>query len=469
MSLALGFETFGNATILCFDGGRPILATDPWLFGTCYFGSWGLERPLSEEQMRNVCAADYIWISHGHPDHLHIDSLKRLPAGKTVLLPDHYHPEIRDFLRLEGFAVEVMPYRKWRKLSANVSALCIDNENQDAILVLKVGDALLINLNDSPLCGEFRFLRKLVRQHPNEKTYLTALCAAGTADMLNFVDEHGSSLAGSSDQRKRGVVWEIARIAAALGVRHYCFSSAQHVYVRPDTMWINDFTLSWDEILRHWSRPQVQTVPPFVAVDALTGRIEAQPAPAAAAEPAQAETDDWEARLSEEEWGQVEAFFRRFELLRKHVDFVVFTVGGETRRIAISGRKIAPEKERGVFFHAPKLPLLETVKYGYFDDLLISNIMKARLQNMELYPHFTPVVAKLGGNAKVFTRREARAFYTRYLLRNPAGFLSWRLEQAVAFSIVPAIRRLADAAGLKEPLRQAYRALRGDPIRRQKV
>ena len=462
------FETLGNATILFFEDGRPVLATDPWLFGTCYFGSWGLERPLTESEIDTVCAADYIWISHGHPDHLHPDSLKRLPRGKKILLPDHYSSEIKDSLAADGFDVTVMPYREWMPLSPTVSALCLDNENQDAILVVRFGDSLLINLNDSPLCGDERFLRGLVRKHPNDKTYVTALCAAGTADMLNFVNERGASLAGEPESRKMGVVWEIAKIAAGLGVKHYCFSSAQHLYVRPDTAWINAYTVGWDDILRFWSRPQVKPVPPFVRVDGETGRIEVQPPgdrPATERSPA----DDWSARLSEDEWREVEAFFAKFELLRGHVDFVSFAVGGETRRIEISGARQEASRQRGVYFEAPREPLLETVRYGYFDDILIGNIMKARLQNMELYPHFTPIMAKLGGNAKVYTKREERRFLRRYFLRNPLGFIGWRVEQALAFTIVPAIRRVAERTGVKEPLKYIYRISRGDPIQRHKV
>src|SRR3954452_12206658 len=37
----LGFETIANATLICHDDG-PLLATDPWLSGPAYFGSWGL-------------------------------------------------------------------------------------------------------------------------------------------------------------------------------------------------------------------------------------------------------------------------------------------------------------------------------------------------------------------------------------------------------------------------------------------
>ena len=84
----LGFETIGNATVICHDRG-PVLATDPWLGGSAYFGSWCLSHAFPEEQQESVRACKYLWISHGHPDHLHLESLERL-RDKEILLPDHY-------------------------------------------------------------------------------------------------------------------------------------------------------------------------------------------------------------------------------------------------------------------------------------------------------------------------------------------------------------------------------------------
>ncbi len=49
-------------------------------------------------------------------------------------------------------------------------------------------------------------------------------------------------------------------------------------------------------------------------------------------------------------------------------------------------------------FH--KQSLLSTIEYGYFDDLLIGNFMKVQLVNTKLYPHFTPLMAKIEGNAR---------------------------------------------------------------------
>ncbi|HLQ37112.1 MAG TPA: MBL fold metallo-hydrolase, partial [Planctomycetota bacterium] len=84
----LGFETIGNACIICHDRG-PVLATDPWLFGPAYFGSWILSHEVPNEQFENVKRCKFVWISHGHPDHLSLPSLELL-QDKQILLADHY-------------------------------------------------------------------------------------------------------------------------------------------------------------------------------------------------------------------------------------------------------------------------------------------------------------------------------------------------------------------------------------------
>ena len=43
MVLECGFETVGNATLILHDGG-PLFATDPWIGGSAYFGSWYFRR-----------------------------------------------------------------------------------------------------------------------------------------------------------------------------------------------------------------------------------------------------------------------------------------------------------------------------------------------------------------------------------------------------------------------------------------
>lgn len=466
--MSLRFETLGNASIVVFEDSQPVIATDPWLVGTCYFGSWALDHALTSQQIANFQKANFIWISHGHPDHLHHESLALLPRDRRILLPDHYNAEIANHLRALGFDVSILPYRVWYQLTPSIRVLCIDNMNQDAILVIEAGDSLIINLNDSLLCGEFRFLRRLLQEFPRNKTYLLALCSID-ADMFNFVDADGCSLVGPPEERKPGAIWNVARLADRLGVGNFCCSSSQHIYVRADSAWANAYRITWTDMQRHWSRHKVRLIEPFVTVDIADGHVTPNH-PSHRSDESQICTtangeDDWQARLSTTEWARVTAFIRKFELVRRYIDFIEFTVGGETRRFDLNPRAGSSNRGRGLGFYVPRQSLLSTVEFGFFDDLLIGNFMKVRLINTALYPRFTPLVAKVGGNAKVYTARQYRKFLWRYLSRNPFGTISYRIQIAMNYTIVPVLRRGAEMLGIKAPLKFIYRSLRGDPVK----
>ena len=459
-------ETLGNATLVFYEDGHPILATDPWLEGRCYSGSWALERKLTDFEREAVLAADYIWISHGHPDHFHIPSLATLPRGKKILLPDHYAPDIRNFLVGEGFDVEVMRYKTWRQLSPGVRCLCLDNVNQDAILIIEAGDSLMVNLNDSPLCGDAGFIRRLVARHDRSKTYMAALCS-NDADMMNFVDADGVRVIDTPEQRKPGMVWSRGRIAQRLGVGNYVSSASQHIYARSDSVWANPYRVGWKDFVDNWRERDIRIIEPFVVLDLDSGGY-ARKHPTQASDPGQIvmdlNGDDWDERMSDDEWARLFAFFRRLELLKPHLDYLEFAVGGETRRLWINtvASTMAAERLRGITFEAPRRSLLKSIQHGYFDDMLIGNFMKTRLQNVSLYPHFTPIVAKLRGSSGVATVVEARKFKRRYFRRNPLGYLEWRTEEALQRGL-DWLRVVSDKVGLKKPLKRIYRRVLGDP------
>lgn len=459
------FETLGNASVLVFKDGKPVLATDPWLTGTCYFGSWALDHPLSPKQIQNIVDTEWIWISHGHPDHLHDESLGLLPAGKQILLPDHYDSDMATSLRGRGFEVTILPYRSWHRLTPDVRVMCIDNINQDAILVIEADGSLIIDLNDSPLCGEFNFLRRLIRSYPRERTYLLALCSVD-ADMFNFVDEAGRSFVGPPDERKPGAIWAVARKAAQLGAGSFCCSSSQHIYVRLDSIWANPHRIGWADMQRYWSRTEVKLIEPFVTVDLATGAYSQNHSRHVSDETqitATTADDDWASTLTVPEWNRVAAFMHKFQLIRRYVDFVKFTVGGEVRHIPLN-RRGNNKNARGIVFHVPKKSLLSTIEYGYFDDLLIGNFMKVRLVNTKLYPHFTPLMAKIGGNAKVYTRGQYYRFLVHYFRRNPIGMLKYQAQIEWDQAILPWSQTLSERIGIKRPLKYLYRRLLGDPV-----
>ena len=109
MGFECGFETVGNATIILHDG-APLLASDPWITGPAYFGSWGLSHQIPAEQMEAIQQCEYVWISHGHPDHLSGDSLKLL-ANKKVLVPELNMGQLRTLVRAK-YLIDAQGFNK---------------------------------------------------------------------------------------------------------------------------------------------------------------------------------------------------------------------------------------------------------------------------------------------------------------------------------------------------------------------
>ena len=116
----IGFETIGNATVTVFDGLENVLTTDPWINGNPYFGSWGHKYSIPKEQKENILSAKYIWLSHGHPDHIDSASLG-LNKRKIFLIPDHYGDRnfFNDF-KNNKFNCRQVKSNEWIKLSKNI-------------------------------------------------------------------------------------------------------------------------------------------------------------------------------------------------------------------------------------------------------------------------------------------------------------------------------------------------------------
>jgi hypothetical protein len=266
------------------------------------------------------------------------------------------------------------------------------------------------------------------------------------------------------------MIYRTARLMDQLGAGHYVSSSSQHIYVRRDSIWANDYRIIWSDVMEHWNRSGIDMLQPFVTVDLDTHEV-TKNHPSLESDTSQITDangeDDWDEKFSAEDWQAARDFFRKYETLTEIVDFVDLTVGGERQRIVINQQRVdsVPEdKLRGVHFLVPAASLRETLQWGYFDDLLIGNFMKTELINMELYPAFTPRIAKLGGNAKVLTKADLSRFYRRYFRRNPAAFLSYRWEIYRDSKLVPGVANLAEALHVKPLLKKFYRrVLLGDP------
>jgi hypothetical protein len=433
--------------------------TDPWLEGTCYHGSWALDHPLSEQQRMSVVASPYVWISHGHPDHLHPESLKYFPRDRTFLLGEHYSSEIRDFLLSEGFVdVRICRSKEWIPIEPDLRIMCVANINQDTILLIDAAGTLILNQNDSPFFGDNAFFRRMCRQYTN--SYLLALCSVD-ADMKNFVDDVGRPAMGPPGLYKDGAIRGLSRRCDYLGVKNFCCFSSQHLYVRRDSVWANPYRITWADMQQYWCARATRLIEPFVTVSLATGEyVRNHPSQTSDMSQITGETgaDDWGQPMNRDDWVRLERFIRKHETLVPIVDFVEFSVAGESKRFHLKPNAKRQEGRRGVVFYCPRRSLMEAVSTGYFDDLLIGNFMKTKLVNIKLYPHFSPRIAKYGGNAKVYTRKDLRRFYWHYFRLSPRAMIRFYFEQRIKFLLMPAVYVVLARLSLLNVIKEAISA-----------
>jgi len=412
----LGFDTIGNATLVVYDG-EPLLATDPWIQGDAYFGSWGLSHAIPAEQFEAIRKAPFVWLSHGHPDHISLASIDHF-FGAQILLADHCGARVRADLEGMGLRVRVLPDREWVALSPRVKIFTMADENQDSILLVDVGGRLVINLNDaSPKLGE-RVIRPIARQYPH--SYLLRLWGYGDADMINLWDETGRPIPSKPRDSASLSGWVQADTIRFQAKTAIPFSSF-HRYQRADSVWANERTTPLADFYRSADPAKPPILPAFLRVDCESGRIEELNPPLikGAVKSPEEFGDSPHDPLDREDQRNLQAYFERKESLRDHFGFLRFRVGGKDTTVDLNPKL----REAGFSFEVPRHSLMTAIQYRVFDDLLIGNFMRTTLHGgARLYPHFTPFVSKYGDNGKAETKEELRAYFGHYRRKDSLGY-----------------------------------------------
>jgi hypothetical protein len=436
----LGFETIGNACLICHDGG-PVLATDPWIQGPAYFGSWTTSHEIPREQLANIKACKYLWISHGHPDHLSQESLAEL-KDKEILLPDHFGVHgggrIARELRAMGYRVRILQDGVWTQLSPRMRVMSIGDYCQDAALLVDLGGRLLVDSNDSSDNGAGPFVRQIVSQYA--ESYLLALTGYGDADMINFFDEAGRRLPPPA-MKHEPFLDGLEQILEAYGIRSYVPFSSQHRYQRTDSAWANACATPPEVYRTSFRSQEKQLLPIFCRYDFAREEVRSIDPPARPnlLVPPEQFGDNWSDELTAEDVAKLRQYFGRFEHLKSFLGTLNFRVGGKDNVLAIE-----PKHPRGITFETPRASLMTVVEYEIFDDLMIGNFTKTTLHGswerqgtLALYPDFIPFVTKYGDNGGAHSRDELTVYFAEYQRRGFFGFPLHELGQATKRTLAP--------------------------------
>lgn len=140
---------FVNHASLIIDVGSVKIITDPWLNSTAFNDGWSL---LVKSAPVNWDEITHIWISHEHPDHFHVPSLKSIPIEAKnkiiVLYQKTTDRKVRNWLTANGFTCRELTESRDYVLSDNVKIRTGSTPQDDSWLLIDDGKTRFVNMND---------------------------------------------------------------------------------------------------------------------------------------------------------------------------------------------------------------------------------------------------------------------------------------------------------------------------------
>lgn len=228
----------GHASILVESKNISIL-TDPWWAGPCFGAQWWIHPSpfldvLAEPKLQ------YIYVSHGHSDHLHPGTLARFDRNTKILVAKDL--DIGPWLTKMGFPVLELPDGESVELGSGVRATIRPTINNDSLLVISDGKETCVNLNDAlhatPAVVQDKFIAWLKERHTSID-YL--FCGYGTASHFpNCYRIPGKDYAKTAAQRQHhfNSVW--ARIVQELKPKFAFPFAADVLLLEEDLFWANE-------------------------------------------------------------------------------------------------------------------------------------------------------------------------------------------------------------------------------------
>ena len=222
---------------------------DPWLAGKAFGDSWALlDEPAGVETA--IETATHVWISHEHPDHFHISTLKGLPTDfknrVTLLFQDDGMTKMPDAFRSLGFQnIQLMPHREFVQVG-NSKVYCYQQGPMNSALSLVHEETCVLNLNDCELTPTD--VKLLIQDLPEITTLLTQFSIAG----------YGG--AGSLDDQAQQVLHNVALDHARLGAANTIPFASFVYFCRADNEFINSHANTIEDVVNMAADRQVELV-----------------------------------------------------------------------------------------------------------------------------------------------------------------------------------------------------------------
>ena len=161
--LEVNFRFLNHATVAIFFN-EITLITDPWLFGPAFMTGWWLDQPSTEDSIEILQNADYIFISHNHPDHLHSQTLELLKKDQKFIVGNFNSKSTEKYLKSLGFInVDALEFNSIYQISNNfnLSILKSGDFRDDSGLYINLGGIELLLTVDANILNSLVLPRNI--------------------------------------------------------------------------------------------------------------------------------------------------------------------------------------------------------------------------------------------------------------------------------------------------------------------
>lgn len=270
---ALKLQTLGHASIAVYRSGEaPLLLTDPWLVGSVYWRSWWLQNYPDAATLDWLGRSANVYVTHEHPDHFHMPSIRRLGGGPTYLFPALAERGFLGYMEEHGFRGEIVPPGRWQGVGDGVAILSLPLWNDDSLLLIDTPGALILNFNDAkPVPPVINAVRRLADQIAKPRVLLASYSPASVIN--SFSDASGPVMLKSPAD----YVGYLCTLCERLGADIYLPFASQASYERADSLWANALRTTYADLERFWAGA-TRLLPPYTTLD-LDDLTHSAPAP----------------------------------------------------------------------------------------------------------------------------------------------------------------------------------------------
>ena len=238
-------EYLNHASVIIKSDEQSLLC-DPWFSGTAFGGGWGLQYN-NPEALQRARSCTHLWISHFHPDHLHLPTLRQLAAlvpEIKALANDSANFRISEALQQAGFKNIVPLYERSKlPLTSGMRVTRYPTAGIDNMLLIETPAGRILNYNDCHL--PIDALKLLMRKIGKVDILLHNFNHA-----IKFIDNPRKSDEEIRGQQKTNY----KKVLDVINPRWAIPFASAHYYRTRNTRWQNESLLQSEDLVELDSR-----------------------------------------------------------------------------------------------------------------------------------------------------------------------------------------------------------------------